>query len=573
MAKKLTKAEAKYWLEEIESCEEKKKALLMGRNAYPELIKYYEGEQFTKDSKKILAIQNEYFPNFNTHRSEVLFQNPDIVCDATKPQADDSMPIMKGALNFAFDKLDILNENKLAFFDMYFAGYSGVEINHVAEKKERPKGFIESVKSKLRPDDVEKKLASEAPGEEELYGQSKSYCKRWNPLEYGFDFRANRTKEIKYVYKIIRKSYAEFVAQYPDYDGKVKADGGAIPYSKHKDDDHRKTVVYYELQVRKENNIYENYVLAPSYPEEEIDFWVRPYITNGFNIKIEVLDDYGVLPPISRAKIAKGNQDDINNYVTHKMEVAERNVPKRGYNKNKVLETEGVVALNSPKVNEAVPCNGGPESVWEIPMTQVSRDNNEMLGILDRTKEKLWGVSQARLQGKSDAQFMGELEIQEAGFQGKRIDLQDGLRRSIRAQLDTLKDIIVQFWDDEYFFKITGGAKPEWYQPVVVPNPATGEPMVMNPLTDILTLDYDIDIDIVSASRPNKERQKKETIEYLTWLFQYVVPIAPTYNKMINFDTIAKTAKDFGMNPESLWTDLSEEQKLLMAQMAQGGEK
>ena len=572
--KQLDNVQVKYWLDEIKSSEERKRKELMGRNSYPEIIKYYEGEPMrtltptSGDKIQRQAYLNDAFPNFNSLRAELMYQNPDIICTATKPEAinakgqtvnvEDNELIMKSALTYAFNKVDALTENGVALFDMVFAGLCFVEVNHISEKPpetapEQPEGLItklvDGVKQAFSTKEYEEQLSKEAPEPEEPYSTQETYIRRWNPLDAGMDYRAERVKDIRYTYKIIRLPYAEFIAKYPTYENKVKA-GDFLPYSMHTDDKYKKTVVYYEIQVKKKGNKYENIVIAPSYPFEEIDIFDRPYVTNGFNIKIGVLDDYGVLYPKSRAAITKPNHDEKVDYLTHIKEVAERNIPKRGYIKGH-LDPAAEAALNSKVVNQNVPVSnkGNMNSIWPIPATNVSIENKEMMMMLERQTEKLWGVSASRLQGKGDADFMGELEIQEAGFQERRIDIQEGLRKLIRAELGTLKDIIVTFWDDAHFFKITGSGKPSWYVPEI--DPQTG--MVLNPLTDILTGDYECDVDISSALKPNKERRKKEIIEYLTWLVQTVYPVLlMPQGYIINIDEIKKSAKEFGFNPENL---------------------
>src|SRR3990167_702624 len=364
--------EINYWAEEIKSCEERKKKEMLARNNYPLLIKYFEGEQYKKEAtsdgkQKYLAVLNKYFPNFNTIRSETLYQNPDVIADATKPGAEQDVPVMKSALQYAMEKLDMLTENSIALFDMYFAGFCAVEVNHIVEVEKPPEipqeqGLIgkavEAVKGVFSRKEIEETAAKETATQEDKYKfKENTLVRRWNPLDVGFDYRAERIKDIRYVYKIIRMSVAEFNAKYPNFKDKVQG-GEDIPYSFHRNEDERKTVTLYEIQIQKKNDVYETIVISPTFKESEIDKFERQYTTEGFNIKIEVLDEYGVLYPISRAQIQKNPQDDINNYLTHMMEVAERNIPKRGYNKNKVKD-DGILALQNNEVNDAVPVDGG----------------------------------------------------------------------------------------------------------------------------------------------------------------------------------------------------------------------
>ena len=123
------------------------------------------------------------------------------------------------------------------------------------------------------------------------------------------------------------------------------------------------------------------------------------------------------------------------------------------------------------------------------------------------------------------------------------------MRGLIDEELDALKDIIVQFWDGEYFIKVTGGAMPKWYVPQK--DPMTG--IVLNPLADILTGDYNIKSDITTALRPNKERQKEDMVRYMMMMAD--PDMIATLNLLqipltVVKDAIKKVSKEFGVNPE-----------------------
>ena len=137
---KLTPAEIKFWISEAKSCEDRQKIELIQRNNYPFLINYYEGFEEV-DTKyphvgigQKLSIISEYFPNTNSLISEIMYQNPDIIVDATKPEAEEGQSLMKSALQYGFDKADALLENRVALFDMFFAGYCAIEVDHLTKE-------------------------------------------------------------------------------------------------------------------------------------------------------------------------------------------------------------------------------------------------------------------------------------------------------------------------------------------------------------------------------------------------------------------------------------------------------
>src|SRR3990167_3790557 len=132
---KLTTAEIQFWLSEARSCEERQKTELIQKHNYPFLVNYYEGiEKMDAAHPHVaaqhkMAIINEFFPNTNALISEIMFKNPDILLEATKPQAEEGLPVMKSAINYAWDKTDALVENRVALFDMLYAGYCAIEVD------------------------------------------------------------------------------------------------------------------------------------------------------------------------------------------------------------------------------------------------------------------------------------------------------------------------------------------------------------------------------------------------------------------------------------------------------------
>jgi hypothetical protein len=575
---KLKPIELTYWLNEAKMCEDRMKYDLVKRNNYPFLINYYEGIEKVNPTSpylstaEVYAIINEYFANTNSIISEIMFQNPEILTEATKPDAAGNEKLMKGALTYAFDKSDAIVENRVALFDMLFAGYCAVEVGHIIGEEENPfapseeeyngrQTFLEKTAEKLKElfstEDVERSEAEQAPEKEEAYATTeKTYIRRWSPLSVPLDYKADVLKDRRYNLKKIWLTKAEFDAKYPDYKKEV------FPSEKDEYDTQKfsyqadlNKILLYEFQIRRKENEYFNLIIAPCYKKSEIEYVKRPYPTNGFNMKIGTLHKYGKLYPISFAQVNKKINDEMNEYIRFMMNVAEHNIPK--FKATDGLKSDGESALRSTTINDIVKV----EKMSDLePMqpTNISVENKELIAIFRQQKEKGWAVSDTRLTGKGNAEFATELNIQEAGFQARQIDIQEGLKDLIKQEVETLKDLVVTYWDGEYFFKVTGGQKPEWYVPQTVINPMNGKPLVLNALTDILTADYEIKIDISTALRPNKEQRKKEMIEFLTWLTSPVVQqYLMNQGKTINIDEFKKAGDQFGFNGETLLIDLA----------------
>ena len=595
---KMTFEEVRFWVEEAKSCEERQRKEFSDRNFYPLLIKYYEGSMYPDDAARQrsnlrkLTFINEYFPNVNALISEIMYQNPEIIVTESKPASIQAMQkfkqsfpedtgvtpqmVMTSALNYAWNKLDAISECRLGLFDMIMAGYCAIEINHInnpATEQQAPVGNKEktsiigqignAIKKATGQEEIEEEVQKTMPVKEIAYATpDETYIRRWDPLHVLLDYRADRLKDMRYIIKKVHMSNAEFAARYPEYADKVKA-GAPMPFALHTEEKHNKSTMLYEFQVKQKGDKYVNFLISPNYLLSEIDYWERPYTTNGFNMKIGALHEYGKLYPISIASINKAIQDDINNYATFMMETAERNIPKIGYNDN--VTEEGIRSLQSPKVNDLVKVKGTnppSNSITPIQPTSVSRDNENMLALFDKTKNKLWSISEERMGQNSRPEFAEQLKIQDAGFMARQADIQEGLRKLIRTLLDGVKDVIVTYWDGPMFFKITGGPKPVWYIPKQVPNPMQqGSQMVENPLTDILTGDYEIDIDITSALKPNKERKKEELIKFATWITSPpVMQFAMMQGYTIDIEVIKKAATEWGWNADNIIKNIKDAQ-------------
>ena len=154
---KMTFEEVKFWIEEAKSCEERQRKEFSDRNFYPLLIKYYEGSMYPDDAARQrsnlrkLTFINDFFPNTNALISEIMYQNPEILATESRPQSAEAMMkfqqtfpeatgvtpemVMKASLNYGWNKLDALTENRIALFDMIFAGFCAVEVNHINTPK------------------------------------------------------------------------------------------------------------------------------------------------------------------------------------------------------------------------------------------------------------------------------------------------------------------------------------------------------------------------------------------------------------------------------------------------------
>lgn len=567
-------SKTKYWLNEIKACEERQKKDLVDRGCYPDIIKYYEGKLLYQPNlaesqqKDVEAVINEFFPNTNSIIADIMYKFPEVQVEAKKEVAEPTVDLMKAALDYAVRQTAVLDESRLALFDMIYAGYCAIEVSHQVDSGKyletadtvstinKPNAnfidtAISAVKKVFTDRETAEQVESKMAPEEERYGTTeKTYVRRIDPLNVFLDYRADRIKDLRYIVKKIVMSKAEFNVAYPEFADRVKGEG-KLEYAQHDNQINNMVVTVYEVQVRKKNNVYTNICLTPSITDKPLKVYDRPYITNGFDIKIGSLHKYGKLYPISIARINKYINDRQNSYVRYMMEVAERTIPKVLVDRNSV-DLRAKEALMSPKVNDVVEIDG-VNKVVPAEFGKVSIENKELMQIFASVKEKLWSVSESRLTGKSTSEFATEIQIQEAGFQAKQGDLQEGLRDVLQQVLESLKDIVKQLWDGEYFFKVTGKGIPDWYQTDVAM--VNGQPIAVNALADILVGDYDVSVDITSAMRPNKEKKRKDFVDFLMFMLNpQVTGILMQDGMSIDPAFIKRAAEEFGFNPEIVFT-------------------
>jgi hypothetical protein len=414
---KLTRSEISFWADEIKSCEARQKKELVDRWKYPTLISYFEGDLLVEanpyrrgaGNQKMLAIINKHFPKTNVLISELMFQNPDFICDPTKPyierespmgveriDLEANAPLMDAAITYGYDKIGLQEENRLALFDMFYAGYSAVEVDQIIEDEEPQTdmmlpgeeeiesrergvlgGMIDNIKKAINgKDEAENQVEAEAADERESYSTtSKTYGRRWDPMNILFDWKADRVKDCRYIIKKRILSKSKFDAEFPEFKDKVTA-GQLLDYAQHANDCEKKSVVVYEIQIHKKGNEYWTLKVTPTLTDSELSYFKRPYTTNGFNLKIGTLHKYGKIYPVPVARINKVLADEMNEYLYNWKDVAERNVPKFVRDINKV-GADGLDALRSNRANDVIDVDGNPTSaVTPLQPTNLSNDNN-----------------------------------------------------------------------------------------------------------------------------------------------------------------------------------------------------
>ncbi len=590
----ISQDETNFWKAEIKASLKRQKDEFITRTGYELNVRYFEALQCAEGAKiNQMAIVDEFSPAIASIVRTTYYQNPTTITEALHPDAEkpiqpsilytlqnpDFKPfsvaeLINASVKYGMKKAGMKEEMQLADFDLLTAGFTAVEMNHASttdaeeaapmdkdtKEPENPivdgilgaaKSAYGAVKNALggskSNEEVEESVVQEAPQERVDHVDS-TYCKRWNPLEVIFDSRATVFKESRFVGKIIKKSVAEFNTMYPKFKGKIGASdmSQTMTYSSHKDPDNKKSVTLYEIEIKKKGPRNCILVVCDGIPEA-VDYYEKPIVSNNFSIKYSSIDKYGKIYPMPRATKARKPQDDINHYMTIQFEHVDRAMRKIGVFMQG-LSPSGQAAVKSADVYAVVE-KIVPGPVFEAaPAPSVVPENKEIVSVMRDSINKELGTNELAKTGQSENDLLGQDELQSEAFQTNVAAVQDALQDLADDLLDELKDIIMQLWDGEDFFKVTGiQGGEQWYTPE------------MGPLADILVGDCLVKSEIATAARPNPMKDRRDSIQLAQFLTSGdIQAYLMARGKMSTLSPIDNVVKSFGQNPEMVYTDLPE---------------
>ncbi len=582
----ISKEETLFWKNWVRSSLQRQKKEFIGRIGYEELIRYFEALQLAEEGNiNQIAIVDEFSPALISVISETYNQNPKQITKPTHPLADGVVQpsimylmqhpefkpykladLMGSAIDYGMEKVGMKNEMQLADFDLLVAGFACVEMNYASEPAEDTamtdtaeagnpildkigevaSGVFNSIKKALTPDETAEKIAGEVQ-DEKIDFTDATYCKRWNPLDILFDPEAVVFLDSIAVGKRVRMSIAQFNIKYPKFKGKIGANSSMaldMPYQAQNNPEHKKGVELYQIEIKKKSG--RNCILTLANGiEEAVDYYEDPIITNGFKVKYGCIDKYGKLYPMSRAKKAKKPQDDINHYMTVQFEHVDRAMRKIAVYMQGLSES-GKSAQRSADVYAIVE-KLSPQPVYEaMPAPSVVPENKEIVLVMKDSINKSVGTSELQKSGKSDNDLLGQDQLANQAFQSNANAVTDALGDMSDELLDTMKDIIMQVWDGEDYFKVTGvTGGDQWYDPS------------MGPLAEILVGDFKVKSDIATAARPNPLKDRQDSIEYAKIITDpMMVQFAAMHGKRPTMSVLNNLAKQFGQSPEATFEDL-----------------
>lgn len=583
----ITKEEVAYWQREVDASLAFQADQFTKRTGYEANIRYYESLQANAVSNiEQMAIVNEYTPAIYSVITSAYNQNPAVNVKAKHPLADQPVrplnsflndpastnfqpfpltDLMQGGINYAIENTGFKMENQLALFDMYAAGFACVEVNYRTKAESQFTGkdvpeddrnmgekfaddVVDGTKKLLGmnsndPIEVtEEKVTAQQATLEDERSVDATFVKRWNPMNILFDYRAEVFRESRYIAKIVDMTMAEFKVTYPAFKDSVPSDNlRNISLANHTDKDNVKAVRVYELEIKTLTGT-TVLVITPGIVEA-LDHYTKPIITNGFSIKYATLDKYGKLYPMPRMTMMRKPQDNLNHYTTIEMEHADRQMQKIAVWEGGLTE-EGKTALEDNDIYGIVKKKVAGAVFEAVPQGGTTPENKDLQELNKESINKLANTNELAKSGESDSKFATQDALKDKAFQVSTSTLQDALEDLLNDEVEALKDIIMQMWDGQDFFQVTGlVGGDQWYTPE------------MGALADVLLGDYLVSVNVTSASKPDPLRDRNEAIELAQFIFSNL-PMIQALGKVPNIEVINNVIKSYNKNPDALLTDL-----------------
>lgn len=579
-------AEVRFWKAELEASEEFQKKEFLERQGYEKLIRLYESEHHGEGSNPLEITQmDEIYPGFSAIIASSIYQLPSVSVKALHPDSDEVIQLpfsaqvamlqyqqnyqnfdvtykdlMKAALEYAIRKHGLKLESQLALFDLLSAGFCIIETNHMTQTESfvgqdsAGQGFMDKAKEALdtavsfiggkTESQVEEDVASKVDDKGRDYTFDSTYIERWNPTDILFDYRAKIYKRSRYVAKRVNMTVAEFNSAFPQFKGKVSQDAmKPLTYSKHQDSQNTKSITCYEVQIKKKTGVCVLKVAKGL--QEELDYYELPFTTNGFTLKYGSIDKYGKLYPVSKLYRASKPQHELNHHLTIQTEHADRSLKKMAVFVDGLTQS-GKQAIKSSDVYAVVE-KSVPGPVFEAaPVGGTTPENEAIQMKMSESINKQIGANELSKSGQSDSKFATQDQLKQQSFEDNASSVRDALGDVLKEVVGTLKDIIVQMWDGEDYFQVTGKQGADfWYRPE------------MGKLSDILIGDYDVDVDIISAEKPNPMKERSEAIEMWKLLVSPETQgFLMTKGKTLSIQALENVLKKYNVNPETLFEEL-----------------
>lgn len=527
----------------------------------PDLIRaFYRGKN-KKQTKENLYAKNtnsrEHFLTFsriyqasNTILPNLYYQNPKILGIAGRGADANSAALMTAALNFYRKPAqnNAKRENQEAVMNTWFFGIGWKKLGYrtvFMPRVQEPEtdmggmaGILEKAKSILgmKPDNTESRERPDIVDYEGLYNNSES------PMNIMLDHKADLANSKCILHRLPRTLHDLML--YGDYDEQALKD----IYEKNKyGKGSRLSTREIDLNLNELHIIQRNGTWILTWVDEyhkPLKYELSTYQGKGFQFEPLVFsNEPGIRYPISHMKVATQIQEHLDYLATLYIRIIDRM-------RNQIIMNEKAL---SPGTKQAVERNKTGGIIWvnqpvtaglyaQLTSAQVPPDLSNLMALLQQNVTEILGTDEQSVAGKSKNDTLGQdqlaklgTQVRESGMLDKVRDweIRQAIKEGILLKQYSNAELHLQITAKDYSDPISGKSQEEkWVEFMTETNPLG--------LKHYLQGEFDYDLNVYEAIKPDKVNARKQYMDMLTLGSQQVIRESMLeHNKTIRVDQIA----------------------------------
>ncbi len=490
---------------------------------------YYDkisGENFFNDKNNFLTL-SRMFQGANTILPNLYYQNPQPIAVPKKGATPYSSALMASALKHYMTVNEAKRENQEAVMNAWFYGLGWKKLGYrtVFFPRESIAQEPESMLDKfgevmrgaanalgLRPDNLESRERPDIVDYETLFNNSES------PLNIHLDHKADLRNCKVINHKVPRTLYD--LECFGDYDetilekiyDKMKHKRGTRLSSREID------LNLNEMHIQQRNGVW--ILTWVDEHDEPFRYEKSTYQGKGFQFEPLVFtNEPGVRYPISHMKVASQAQIKIDDMATLFVDIVSR-IRTQVIINEKILAPGQKAAIEANKTGGIIWTNKGISASDYAQLTNpaASTDLPTLMTIAQKNLTEILGADEQMISGKSVNKTLGQDELARVGTKIRESGMLDKVHDFMVNQLRKESILLKEYSKAELHLKL---CKKDYYRP------DTGAPITeewvsfMTPenpvsLKESLQGEFDFEVNMYEAVKPDKEKLRQEYMEAIT---------------------------------------------------------